>query len=355
MADESVWPTMIDVAHRSGTSLKTVSRVVNGEPNVSAATELRVRVAMDELGYRRNESASLLRRGNSTGSIALVLEDTSGPFFAALVVAVEHVARRNGYLLFTGGAEGDPAHASRLAEAFLDRRVDGLILATSLADAAAVDNSVPASVPAVFVERPSHSAARDAVLADNSGGTASAVAHLVDKGHRRIAYIGDDPSYYTAGERRDGFLRAITELGLPTDVPILMDGGAALSDGDLLREWTSDAEPVTAVLTGNNRTSRELLYALRRNPSIDLGYVCFDDWEMADLMHPSVTTVDQNAAAIGSTAAELLLSRIVGADGPPHQAIVPTKLTVRESGALGLNRQPATPTPSRKRPSRNQS
>lgn len=336
MADESSWPTMIDVARRSGTSLKTVSRVVNGEPNVSAATAAKVQTAMDELGYRRNESASLLRRGSATGSIALVLEDSSGPFFAALMVAIEQVARINGYLLFSGGAEGDPARAARLVEAFLNRRVDGLVLATSLAQSRAVDDAVPPGVPAVFVERPSHDANRDAVLADNAGGIISAVAHLADLGHRRIAYIGDDPAYFTAGKRRDGFTRALLECGLPGDVPILMDGGAALSDAATLRHWTTGEHPVTAVVTGNNRTSRRLLYALRAAPDIELGYVCFDEWEMADLMHPAVTTVDQDAAAIGRAAAELLLSRIAGADQPPAAMVVPTRLTVRQSGCLGL-------------------
>jgi LacI family transcriptional regulator len=91
---------------------------------------------------------------------------------------------------------------------------------------------------------------------------------------------------------------------------------------------------VTAVVTGNNRTSRELLYALDRQPEIVLAYVCFDEWEMADLMRPAVTTVDQNAAAIGRAAAEILLSRIAGSDGPPTHTVLPTTLTVRRSSGL---------------------
>jgi len=193
----------------------------------------------------------------------------------------------------------------------------------------------------VFVERPGHHPARDAVLADNSGGVADAVRHLVAAGHRRIAYIGDDPAYYTAGQRRDGFLTAVAEQGLSTDAPVLMDGGASLIDGPVLHQWTTGREAVTAVVTGNNRTSRQLLYALRRHPDVDIGYVCFDEWDTADLMHPSVTTVDQNAARIGRSAAELLLSRIAGADDPPRHVVVPTRLSVRESAYRGLGR----PTP----------
>ena len=338
MVDVPVWPTMIDVARRSGTSLKTVSRVVNGEPNVSPATMAKVRAAMDQLGYRRNESASLLRRGNATGSIALVLEDNSGPFFAALVVAIEQVARFNGYLLFTGGAEGDPDRAARLAEAFLDRRVDGLILATSLARTYVLDEAVPMSVPAVFVERPGRHPGRDAVLADNAGGIADAVAHLAGLGHRRIAFVGDDPAYFTAGRRREAFVAALTNHGLPTDVPVLMDGGTSLLDPAVLASWTAGSEPVTAVLTGNNRASREFLYALHRQPEIALAYVCFDEWEMADLMRPGVTTIDQDAAAIGRAATEVLLSRIAGADGPAQHIVVPTRLNVRPSSALVVPR-----------------
>jgi LacI family transcriptional regulator len=331
------WPTMIDVAQRSGTSLKTVSRVVNGEPNVSPATAAKVRAAMVELNYRRNESASLLRRGSATGSIALVLEDSSGPFFAALVVAIEQVARMNGYLLFTGGAEGDPARAAGLVEAFLDRRVDGLIVATSQAESHAVDDAIPAEVPAVFVERPSHVGGRDAVLSDNTGGISAAVSHLAELGHRRIAFIGDEPTYFTAAERRDGFTKALADQGLDTQVPILMDAGSSLS-ADTLRKWSTGTAPVTAVVTGNNRTSRQLLYALRDAPDVDFGYVCFDEWDMADLMQPAVTTVAQDADAIGRSAAELLLSRISGADWAPRTIVVPTRLTVRRSGEVGLIR-----------------
>ena len=122
--------------------------------------------------------------------------------------------------------------------------------------------------------------------------------------------------------------------GLDADVPVLMDGGAALSDPGVLAGWVTGPQPVTAVVTGNNRSSRKLLYALDRQPDITLAYVCFDEWEMADLMRPAVTTVDQNAAAIGRVATEVLLSRIAGADGPPRHTVVPTTLTVRRSSGL---------------------
>src|SRR6201985_581950 len=124
---------MKNVAPRAGVALKTVSRVVNDEPGVTPETANRVRNAINELGFRRNDSARLLRKGQ-TRSLGLIMEDIGDPFYSALSRAVEDVAHWNGSLLFTGSSDEDPQREQELVLALCARRVDGLIVIPASGD-----------------------------------------------------------------------------------------------------------------------------------------------------------------------------------------------------------------------------
>ena len=163
-------PTMKDVATRAGVALKTVSRVVNDEPGVTPETASRVRNAINELGFRRNDSARLLRKGQ-TASIGLIMEDIGDPFYSALSRAVEDVAHWNGSLLFTGSSDEDPQREQELVLALCARRVDGLIVIPASGDHRYLLPEIAAGVASVFVDRPAGMIEADAVLADNVGGT----------------------------------------------------------------------------------------------------------------------------------------------------------------------------------------
>ena len=322
---------MVDVARAAGTSQKTVSRVVNAEPGVTPETAERVQRAIAELGFRRNDGASLLRRGTSTASLGLVLEDLSGPFYAAVTAAVERSAREHGHLLLTGSADGDPGRAARLVEAFANRRVDGLLIAPNLVGDELLTAHLPPDVPAVLLDRPSADGSTDEVLSDNAGGIAAAVDHLVGRGHRRIAYLGDDDRYWTARRRRDGFLDACTRHGLPTDGLVAMNARGPEAVATAAAAWLDGATPVTAVVTGNNVASAGLLRHLHGRPGRRPAHVGFDELDLADVLDPPLTTVAQDAAGIGRAAVDLLFERIADPALPPRQVVVPTRLTVRGS------------------------
>src|ERR1700754_2379605 len=121
-------PTMRHVAERAGVSLKTVSRVINHEDAVSPATAERVREAIGELGFRRNDLARSLRRGSTSSTLGLVIEDVANPFYSAVAQAVEDAARNRGYMVITGSCEEDPERERELVLALLRRRVDALLL-----------------------------------------------------------------------------------------------------------------------------------------------------------------------------------------------------------------------------------
>jgi LacI family transcriptional regulator len=321
-------PTMHDVARAADVSVKTVSRVVNGEAGVRDATRTRVDAAISRLGFVRNDGASQLRRGRST-IVGLVVEDLANPFYSAIAHAVERVSRRHGYLLMTGSGEGFPERERMLAGAFLARRVAGLLVVPTDSDHSWLAEAA-GGTHLVFLDRPPRGMQADAFLSDNEGGVRRAVEHLAELGHRRIGYLGDEPGLWTAARRLEGFRDSAARIGLPTD-HVAMGPHESGRLTDLLRGWATGPDPVTALVTGNNRVTLAALRATR-DAGLDLGLVGFDDFELADLLDPAVTVVAQDPALLGERAAELLFRRLAGEPGPARTVVLPTRLLVRGSG-----------------------
>ncbi|MET8504888.1 LacI family DNA-binding transcriptional regulator [Streptomyces sp. NPDC004787] len=324
-------PTMKDVAARAGVGLKTVSRVVNGEPGVTPDTERRVQEAIESLGFRRNDSARVLRKGR-TASVGLVLEDLADPFYGPLSRAVEEVARAHGALLINGSSAEDPEREQELALALCARRVDGLIVIPAGGDHRYLEPEMRAGVATVFVDRPAGRIEADTVLSDSFGGARAGVAHLIAHGHRRIGFVGDRPRIHTAKERLRGYRAAMEDAGLD-----VAEAWVSLGPTDPERvaaavtEMLSGPEPVTALFAGNNRVTvtavREL--AGRERP---VALVGFDDIELADLL--GITVIAQDAAALGRTAAERLFRRLDGVAGSPETVVLETRLIARGSGEV---------------------
>jgi LacI family transcriptional regulator len=328
-------PTMKDVAAHAGVGLKTVSRVVNGEPGVSKATLRRVQAAIEQLGFRRNDSARLLRTGQ-TASVGLILEDIGDPFYSSLTRAVEDVTHAHGSLLFTGSSDEDPTRERELALALCARRVDGLVIIPAGTDHSYLLPEIAAGIPAVFVDRPARGIDADVVLTDNVGGARTGVAHLIAVGHRRIGFIGDAPGIFTATQRHAGYLEAMMAAGLPVDeawthmAPPSLDGIAAA-----VNRMLSGPSPVTALFCGNNRFS---VLTLRAMAGRRLAFVGFDDFEFADLISPAITVVAQDPGQLGRRAAELLFGRLAGDSEPARRVEIPTKLVSRGSGEIPPSR-----------------
>src|SRR6266498_1767777 len=174
-------PTMLDVAALAGVGLKTVSRVVNGEPGVSPSLEAKVRRAIELLDYRRDANASMLRRlGGKTQTIGLVLEDVANPFSSALHRAIEDSARAQNVLVFAGSCDEDPLRESELIGSFRDRRVDGIIVMPASHDHTYLYDEQRAGTALVFVDRPAGHLDALPIF----GGAVVAVGHLLGHGHR---------------------------------------------------------------------------------------------------------------------------------------------------------------------------
>ncbi|MBB4936938.1 LacI family transcriptional regulator [Streptosporangium album] len=319
-------PTMKDVAAAAGVALKTVSRVVNEEPGVNPATAGRVLSAIERLGYRRNESARVLRRGR-TATVGLVIEDVGDPFYSGISRAVEEVALRHGSLVLSGSSGEEPPRERELVLTFCSRRVDGLIIVPAGTDHGYLRPELDAGIAAVFADRPGGLDV-DTVFCDNRGGAHTGVTHLIRYGHRRIAFLGDRPSIFTAAERLYGYRRALDDAGLPADESLVAMGPPEQA-GPALERMLSGDDPPTAVFTGNGRITVAVLRGGHR-----LAMVGFDDFELADLLVPGVTVVAQDPSRLGRTAAELLFRRIDGEPGPARRIELPTRLIPRGSGEL---------------------
>ena len=183
---------MKDVAAVAKVGVATVSRVLNGNAGVDPELVQRVNDAVMLLGYRRDVTASALRRADrQSASVGLVFDDVANPFFSAVHRGFEEVARARGVLTFSGSSDDDPERERALAEAFAARSVDGLLVVPSGDDQSYLQRDSEAGIALVFVDRPPRFLDADSVLSDNAAGVRCAAEHLIAGGHRRIGYLGD--------------------------------------------------------------------------------------------------------------------------------------------------------------------
>lgn len=333
----STRPTMKDVAALAGVGLKTVSRVVNGEPAVSPAMTKRVNDAIDKLGFRRNESARMLRRGR-TASIGLILEDAGDPFYSMLTRAVEDVAREHGSMVFAASSSEDPDRERELTLAFCARRVDGLVIVPAGSTHRYLLPEIAAGIPAVFVDRPPMDLDSDTVLVDNEGGAQAGVEHLLAHGHRRIGFIGDAPEIHTATARLAGYRAALAEAGIDYDERLVTLAAPRPATIATTVEEMLRPPAATALFCGNSRITVAVLRELATRADGRPAIVGFDDFELADLLTPGVTVIAQDPLEIGRTAADLLFGRLSGTErGRSRTVVLPTRLICRGSGEIHVD------------------
>lgn len=330
-------PTIRDVAALARVSLKTVSRVVNGEGSVSDELTGRVQRAIEQLDFRPNFTASSLRRtGGRTKTIGLVLEDLANPFSAAVVRAVEDVARHRGVIVLAGSVDEDPARERALVADFLAHSVDGLIIVPAGADQSYLAPGRRSGTPVVFVDRPPQNLSADAVVAANRDGATIGVDHLIRHGHRRIAFIGDLPAIRTAADRELGFRDAMARHEVGIDEALVRRNVRGVDEAiETTQRLMELPDPPTALFAAQNVLALGAYAGLRRlGRRADTALVGFDDFPVADLLEPAVTVVAQNPGGIGTLAAETLFRRLDGDDDAVVTHVVPTELIQRGSGEI---------------------
>lgn len=330
-------PTMRDVAALSGTSIKTVSRVLNRELGVSGELVDRVTHAAARLNYQPNLSARNLRRSDGkTNAIGLILEDVANPFSSSIHRAIEDVARQHGVVVFAGSVDEDPERERDLARSFTSRRVDGLIIIPTGRDQSYLALEQKNGIALVFVDRPPSLQDADYVGSDNESGGQQAAEHLIKHGHTRIAYLGDSELISTTHERFDGFRTVMNFHGIRIDNTLIRHGIRSSEQATTTAlEILQSPAPPTAFFTSQNLITIGMVRALRiLQLQNKIALVGFDEIPLADLIEPGITLVSQDTEGIGHVAAKILFDRLAGDKGPRKKVVLGVTLYERGSGEI---------------------
>jgi DNA-binding LacI/PurR family transcriptional regulator len=325
---------MRDVAEMAGVSPTTVSRVLNRKMLVRKETEERVWTAVDTLGYQPNASARALST-RQTSAIGIVVRDICDPFFPPIVHGVTYVANAMGYSSFLCNLSTEPDTAFYL-QLVRAKRVDGIIIATSHIPDEQILLVIDEGAPLVLINREMDGVV--SVCTDNEQGGWDAARHLIDLGHRSIAYIGV-PSFVQSGiPRRIGYERALAEHGLALNPSLLFEEENSADGGyraamDLL----ASREKASAVFVYDDVMAIGALRAFKekglRVPE-DMSVVGYDDIPLGSHIAPPLTTVRQAKDAMGIRAMELLVALMQGEELAEKQVSLRPELIERSSSSV---------------------
>ena len=325
--------SMREVAELADVAISSVSRVLSGHPDVSAEMRDRVLAAVDQLEYEPDFLAQSLRRG-ATLSVGYVVGDISNPLIATITSGAESVLRAAGYSMLLMNSENEAGLDTDHIRFFLARRVDGMILSlASERHQATLDILDQVDVPVIMVDRDVPSAVGASIVRnDHRAGMRSAIDHLLDLGHRRIALITGGLELWPVRERIEGMREAVAARGIPDETTSIV-GSLSADHGRRGTEQVLSMTPrPTAIVAGGNQVLAGCIRALQasgiRVPE-DLSLVTCDDVDLAALHVPPVASVSRDTLLLGRTAAELLLERLGG--GEPRTVLLPTTFIPRPS------------------------
>jgi DNA-binding LacI/PurR family transcriptional regulator len=340
--------TIKSVAHKAGVSTATVARVMHGNGYVAEETRQRVLDVVSETGYRINSIARSLKRNRSNIIGHLLQSMLPNPFFVKVARGVEAYTESQGYTTLTYNVQGDPAAERRGLETFLSWRVDAIIFSTAR-DQKNVEFALKANIPVIQVERP-RSPKTDRIIVDNYSGACAATEHLLELGHKRIAYIGQKPGVvdnkladYVDVERFGAYQDSLKKRNLFDEHIVALGKSYTLGDtsaqGDgyhAVKRWLKEGQMFTAVFAASDILAAGVLQAIHehglRVPQ-DISVIGFDD-TFAPFLAPLLTTVRLPAHELGETAARLAIERIHAKEvKKPKEYRLESQLVVRKSTA----------------------
>lgn len=322
-----------DIARLAGVSHSTVSRALRHSPLIPAATARRIQRIAKEAGYTASAVArSLVMR--KTEAIGAVVTSIADPFNGEVVQGIEEEANRHGYSVILANSQADPEREMKVVRSFRERRVDGIIVASSRVGAHYLPLLKELEAPVVLLNNQHPSEFAYSVAIDNQDGGYLAVRHLIDLGHRQIAYLGDQFGLQSDAERFAGFRQAMTEAGLPVRRDYVVRGDGRPAKGrERAAELLERKKPPTAIFCYNDMTALGVLEeAGTRGLQVgrDLSVVGFDDLFFAALLQPGLTTIRQPKRELGRRAMGLLLALLRGEDAE-RAAVIRGELVVRGS------------------------
>lgn len=330
---------MQDVAREAGVSTATVSRVLAGfKGATSDETAKRVRDVAASLGYVVNSVAASLRKERSS-SVGLILADVANPFFGSLASGVEQTLTSQGFSVLLASSGNDADEEQRLLRLMAEKQVDAVIIASSAASGAHINEAIARGMRIVLVDSELPDVDADTVVVDNQAAARSAIEHLLDLGHRQIAIVTGQLQASFDRERLAGYQQALAGRGLKPLKKLTLGGDSSYEGGRTAVAQLLRKQPgVTAIFASNNLMSMGAITAVLeaglRLPE-DISLVGFDDMEWYPIFKPAISAVAQPAYQLGQVAAQRLLERFA-ADSvlPCTRVVLPTQLIVRASTAV---------------------
>jgi LacI family transcriptional regulator len=326
---------MNDVARLAGVGTMTVSRVLSGTVHVSEETAQRVRLAVEQLQYHRNELARVFR-GQQSRTIGLIVPYLYDSFFANCAHAIAETVKERGYSMILTTSDEDPAIEYTAAEKMIERHVEGVVMIPARAghDNEDLTSRLFKRTPVIAFDRPAPDGAMDVVLVQNSAGARRMVQHLIEHGHKRICFVGLSRSLYTIKARFDGYRQAIREAGLEEEV-LWNCTTQELTTQGLIQKLRS-SNPPTAIFSSNNLATRFVLSALISagvKVPTDVALGGFDDFDLAEMTSPPLSVIRQPAQEMGKAAINLLFDRIARGDVAHngHRVVLPVEMVLRRS------------------------
>ncbi|MER7607746.1 LacI family DNA-binding transcriptional regulator [Nocardioides sp. NPDC127503] len=329
--------TIDDVAKLAKVHKATVSRALNERKKhqVSPATIDKVERAARQVGYAPNALARGLRT-NSSMTIGVVLPDITNPFFPPMVRGIENVVSPRGYTSLLVNTDGDKAMERTALSHLIDRRVDGLIVASGQRDETVLSELHKAGTKVVLLNRDAGAVPYPLVRGDDGAGIDLAVEHLVGLGHRHILHLAGPANFSTTSKRADAFAAACLRHPELDATVERVESLTARAGEEGMNVVLGRGTPPTAVLAGNDLIALGALRALRarglRCPA-DVSIVGFNDMPFAEDFSPPLTTVRVPTELMGRRAAQLILEWIDGGSLDQQTVVLPVSLVDRESTA----------------------
>jgi DNA-binding LacI/PurR family transcriptional regulator len=323
-----------DIARAAGVHHSTVSRALHNLPLVKKETADRIRRIAQEAGFTVSAVARSLAT-QKTRMIGIVVTDITDPFHHEIISGVDEVADEHGYSVVLADSQADPEREVRVVRTFNERRVDAIIVMSSRVGARYISLLTERKVPIVLVNNQRHDDFVHAVTINNVEASFLAVRHLIDLGHRRIAYLGNQSGVYSDPERFSGYRQAMADSNVPfhSDLVVHCDYTPKAA-GVGVNKLLSLKNPPTAIFCYNDLFALGVLHGVRGHARVpqDLSVVGFDDLFFAALLEPPLTTIRQPKKEMGRLAMELAL-KLLNGEHAARSIHIKGKLVVRSSTA----------------------
>jgi len=304
-----------DIARLAGVSHSTVSRALRNSSLIPAATRERIQQIARDAGYSASAVArSLVTR--RTQAIGVVVTTIADPFNGDVVAGIEETANERGYSVILANSQADPEREMAVVRSFQERRVDGILVASSRVGALYVPVLSELNIPIVLLNNQHPSEFVHSLTIDNVHGAYEATRHLIKLGHQKIGYVGDRLGLHSDAERYAGYRKAMTEAGLKIERDFVIRGDGKPDAGTTaVRKLLSLAVRPTGIICYNDMTALgafKEVESRRLSVPHDLSIVGFDDLYFASFLHPPLTTIRQPRALMGRRAMQMLLELLDG-------------------------------------------